>query len=113
MALYPSDSLFPSDNLFPDQSPGQQYFLGPETIIYYSLVPDYPQAHLFGTDPMGLIVFRDSHGVWHTTPMMTPDERADADRVYEGGRKYELTDAQAGELAAAGFGAYIITEDPL
>lgn len=58
----------------------------------------------FGSWAQGKTVWRDSVGVWHESAWPDNADLIDAQVVYDGGHVYEVTDAEAAELIAAGFG---------
>lgn len=55
---------------------------------------------------IGLTVLRVD-GVWRVEPATSAAEEAAADRVYHGGHVHTVDQAEADELVAAGFGAYL------
>lgn len=107
MLLTPALDLFPGD-LFPGAVPGRAVFRPPTVDVPFRF-PD--GRSLFGAYPQGQTVWRDTGGAWHITFGPGPDLLAGADRIYGGGRIHDLTDDLRAELEAAGFGAYITTEE--
>lgn len=92
--------------------------------------PSWSFFRHFGAWAQGLTVWRDSQGVWHesTTPYLggatttthdwdqssytSPDEGlATAQRVYLGGHEHTITQQEADDLTAAGYGARINIAD--
>ncbi len=88
--------------------------------------PAHALARFYGAWETGQTVWKDSQGVWHTSliPYLGgatqtvhdwdgstttgPDEGlATAQKVYLGGHVHTITDDEATELTAAGFGAFI------
>jgi hypothetical protein len=55
---------------------------------------------------IGITVLRVD-GQWHNVYDPSEELVSAADRVYRGGRVHPVTTAQAAELTAAGYGAYI------
>lgn len=82
-------------------------FTGPVVIDYQPLEVTFPPSRLIASYAYGKTVWRDATGAWHDKYGPSADDLAGADRVYPGGRLNSVTDAQAAELAAAGYGAYL------
>lgn len=114
MPLYPGPSVFPGPTTFPGLDAGLGYtFTGPAVDRQFSLLPQYPQTHLIGTNPEGLIVYRvAATQQWLTALMLDPATRDAADRVFEGGRTYTLTPSEVGDLVHGGFGHFITPTPP-
>jgi hypothetical protein len=58
----------------------------------------------FGSWAQGQAVWKDQAGVWHQNAWPDNDDLLAAQVVYDGGHVHEVTDAEAAELIAAGFG---------
>lgn len=107
--LFPSPGLFPGPEVFPGEASDSPPVFLPPTID----VPFRIKGRLFGANRMGLTVWRDAAGVWHTGMLLAGEQLAGADRVYAGGRRHLLTDLEVIELSAAGFDEYIFYEEGL
>ena len=81
-------------------------FVGP---VQYDYLPfQYtPPTRLTYSIPYGQTGWRDAAGVWHQKYAPGLLELDGATAVYGGGRVWPLTDQQAADLTAGGFGAYI------
>lgn len=54
----------------------------------------------------GVTVYRIG-GVWYSQRFPSQTDLDSADRVYVGGHEYQISNAEAADLTAAGFGSYI------
>lgn len=58
----------------------------------------------YGTLPVGRTIYKDAGGVWHTlNEGYDPALLEGAQRVYLGGREYEITQDEYNDLASGGF----------
>lgn len=78
----------------------------PTTEVYYRLAG----RGLVGSYTQALSIYRTG-GQWFTKLSPSAEDLAGADRYYQGGYRYELTDAEAAELASAGLGHYLDLPD--
>jgi hypothetical protein len=69
----------------------------------------FPRTGLVGELAWGVSVYK-ANGEWHEGRVIDPEQIDGLERLYRGGRRYVLTDAEEAELSAAGYATNIITE---
>lgn len=111
-AVFPAEDVYPSEDLYPGETVYAYHFTAPPLNLYYPLLPDLPQAHLLGIDPLSPTVFRID-GVWQSRPMLSPAEEASADRIFRGGYIYVISTDDRNALISAGFGDGITLQEVL
>lgn len=82
-------------------------FTGPVVYDYRPLEVTWPPNRLVAYYAYGKTVWRDAAGGWHDKYAPSPDDLDGADRIYPGGRLNPVTQEQAAELVAAGYGDYL------
>lgn len=98
--VFPGPDVYPGPDLFPG---AYGYVFSPPTT---DIAIRIAGRGLVGLLPYGLSVWR-SGGIWQQQLSPSPDQVASADRLYRGGRIYEITTTERTELIAAGYAAYI------